>query len=47
MECDDGFVAPFCLPFFTMVNGRLESTTMSVAIAEVEGKIGKLGLALG
>ena len=47
MECDDGFVDPSCLPFFTIVKGRSESTTMLVAIAEVEGKRGKLILALG
>ena len=47
MECDDGVVAPFCFPFFTMVNGRSESTTMSVANAEVEGRIGKLASASG
>ena len=47
MECDNGVVAPFCFPFFTMVNGRSELTTMSVANAEVEGGRGKLALASG
>ena len=47
MECDNDVVAPFCFPFFTMVNGRLESTTMSVANAEVEGARRKLASASG
>ena len=47
MESDNGVVAPFCFPFFTMVNGRSESTTMSVANAEVEGRVGKLASASG
>lgn len=47
MEGDDGVVAPFCFPFLTMVNGRSESTTMSVANAEVEGRVGKLASASG
>ena len=45
--CDDGVVAPFCFPFFTMVNGRSESTTMLVANAEVEGARRKLASASG
>ena len=52
MECDDGIVAPFCFPFFIMINGRSELTTMSVTGAEVEGGggwggRGKLASALG
>ena len=47
MESDNGVVAPFCFPFFTMVNGRSESTTMSVANAEVEGGRGKLASVSG
>ena len=39
MECDDGIVAPFCFPFFTMVKGRSESMTMLIAGTEV--KIGE------
>ena len=37
MECDDDIIASFCFPFLTMVKGRLESTTILVASAEVKG----------
>ena len=47
MVCDDGIVAPFCFSFFTMINGRLESTSMLVANAEVEGRRGELASGLG
>ena len=47
MQCDDGVVAPFCFPFFTIVNGRLESTIVLVASEEVEDGRGKLALTLG
>ena len=47
MEGDDGVVAPFCFPIFTMVNGRSESTSMLVANAEVEGERGKLASVSG
>ena len=43
----DGVVAPFCFPFFIMVNGRLESTTMLVANAEVESERRNLASASG
>ena len=46
MECDDGVVAPFCFPFFSMVNGRSESTTMLVANVEVKSRGEKLASAL-
>ena len=47
MECDDHIIVPFCFPFFTVVNERSESTTMSVASAKVEDGRGKWALAPG
>ena len=47
MEYDDGGVTTFCLSFFTMLNGRLESMTMLVADAEVKNRGEKSASALG
>ena len=46
MECDDDIIASFCFPFTIVKKGRLESTTILVASAEVKGG-GGVGIGTG